>query len=108
MKKGRIFTAFFFISTGLLLGLFLLRFEDLPAVVITALRADGIGGNFRAAIGARDQVGRRQGVVRAAAIPPSGGMFSLWMWWHGSYSSENIGKTAGKAKASPEVWGLYV
>jgi len=43
--------------------------DDFAALVVTAVGADGVRQALLAAVAARNQVARRQGVVRPAAVP---------------------------------------
>ncbi len=68
-------------------NLFFLRFfflgDDFAPIIIAAVRAHNVRQAHLATIGAGDQVGSGQRVVRAAAVAAAFGVFAFWMWWHG-------------------------
>ena len=68
----------------------LLLFHDLkhgPAAIGAAVGAYAVGQVFGVALGALDQAGFGQRVMRATAVAAALGMFALWQRWHSLYFS---------------------
>ena len=66
-------------------GRFLLLFLDLKnlaALVVSAIRTDGVRQAHHTAVGASHQVACRQRILRPSAIAPSLGVLAFWMWCH--------------------------
>ena len=70
-------------ETGLLGFLFIFfDLDDLTALVLTAIRADGVRQAHGAAIRAGHQIARLKCVMRAATIAAAFGVLTFWLWGH--------------------------
>jgi hypothetical protein len=63
-------------------GLFLFLNDHFAAFVMAALGANRVRQAHLAAVAARDQVGRRQRIVCAAAVAAARAVLPFWMGWH--------------------------
>jgi hypothetical protein len=66
----------------LLLGFFFVNLDHFAALVVPAIRADGVRQAHGTAIAARNQAARWERIVSATAVAATFGYFTFRLWGH--------------------------